>query len=142
MPSLEKNYHVVFVDDSQANNFLTQTIIEMDNLSIHASIFDDPNEALAFIAEQFDAETPQPSPIDFIFIDLNMPQLHGFQFMEQYEAAYQNHPSKVRIGIMTSNIVEENQEKAATFPSFFGMYVKPFSPEIWQEVLDDVTMDD
>ncbi len=134
MPSLQ-NYHAVFVDDNPANNFLTKTIIEIDELPIEASIFDNPHNALDFITDLLKGENTELPPIDVMFIDLQMPQLHGFDFIAKYEELQKEYDCKAPICIMTSNIVEEVKEKAATFPSVIGVYVKPFSPEIWEEVL-------
>lgn len=74
--------------------------------------FTDPRRALGYLNDH---------PIDLILLDLNMPYLNGWQFLEAMEEAKLNSP----VFILTSSILKEDADRAEMHPLVKGYVSKP-----------------
>ncbi|MEO0378003.1 MAG: response regulator [Cyanobacteria bacterium P01_A01_bin.17] len=74
-PRLEK---VLLIDDNEADNFIHRLIIEESGLVRTIEEFTDAQKALEYL------RSSQANAIDLIFLDINMPRMNGFQFLEAY----------------------------------------------------------
>ncbi|NLP59104.1 response regulator [Lutibacter sp. B1] len=81
---MKKPYVICIVDDDEIYQFTITKIIELNNLAEKTIVFSDGEEALDFITENFDNGKKLP---DIIFLDINMPIMDGFQFIEEYGLA-------------------------------------------------------
>ena len=70
---------------------------------------------------------------DLIFLDLNMPIMDGWEFLDaiQYHKAFNSIP----IYIMTSSINTNDETRAANYPSVQGYHTKPFNEEVIQLII-------
>lgn len=71
-----QTYNFLLVDDNSATNFINKMILEKSGLSNTITITKNGLEALNAIKEN--------SP-DYIFLDINMPVMTGWEFLEAYE---------------------------------------------------------
>jgi len=117
----------MFIDDNDINNSLTKAIIEVEELPIEATIYHNPLRALERLKED------QTLP-DYIFIDVNMPELSGFEFVEQFEIMRTD--AETTVFFLTGSTVEEDEQRAMKYKLVKGYFEKPFSLEIAQKVLD------
>lgn len=117
----------MFIDDSDINNSLTKAIIEVEKLPIASTIHQSPREAL----EQLKKEQLLP---DYIFVDVNMPELSGFEFVEQFESMHPD--AETAVFFLSGSVVEKDQQRAMAYKSVSGYFEKPFSLEIAEKVLN------
>ena len=68
-----KPIKVMLVDDQKMANFITRKLIEVTGFSTEVVDYTVPQEAL------LDLSNTNP---DLIFLDLNMPEVNGWQFLE------------------------------------------------------------
>ncbi|MEC4050467.1 response regulator [Flavobacterium sp. SUN046] len=70
---------------------------------------------------------------DLIFLDLNMPIMDGWEFLDAIQ------PSKtfssIPIYIMTSSINNNDEVRATNYPSVKGYHTKPFNEEVIQLII-------
>jgi len=64
---------------------------------------------------------------NFILLDLVMPLMDGFDFLEVYERDIQPHLSEPKIIVLTSSIHAIDQKKAAKYQCVKAYMVKPFN---------------
>jgi len=69
-------YNFLLVDDNSATNFLNKMVLQKSGLSNTITIAKNGLEALNAVKKN----TP-----DYIFLDINMPIMTGWQFLEAYE---------------------------------------------------------
>lgn len=69
---------------------------------------------------------------DIILLDLNMPEMSGWDFLEAFEEIYATLPKEIRVHILSSSQDEKDIQKSKNYLSVFGYLVKPLTREkIW-----------
>ena len=124
-------YKALFIDDNPVNNHLTRLNIEFDNIPVDPITVESAEEGLQHLSHCMQGGC-FPS---FIFLDLNMPAMNGFEFVQHYEAKFKRNYPNTRLYLMTLSIRETDEEKAMSYESVHGFYSKPFTVEIFNDVL-------
>lgn len=122
-------YNILFIDDNQINNELTKAIIDVEELPIDAVTHTNPVEALKYLSTVNNQDFPT-----YIFVDVNMPELDGFAFVERYEKEFPT--NNTQIYFLSASIVEEDKNRAIQYKSVAGYYEKPFSIEIANDIFN------
>ncbi len=86
--------------------------------------------ALSFLDAALSAGDPLP---DLILLDINMPVVDGWQFLEALAALPK--PREVPVVMLTSSIDPEDMARARRFPAVKGFFSKPLSASILEQVL-------
>lgn len=93
---------ILLVDDERIFHFLCTKIFEISGVACEIKSAYDGKEALILINEGL-----QP---DFIFVDLDMPTMNGFQFIEAFKRL--DRPSDSKIVVLSSSVTEAERKKA------------------------------
>lgn len=106
----------MLVDDNSIANFVMKKVISNVDRSLSICDYTDPEKALNIIGEV------NPS---LIFLDLNMPVLDGWQFLEGM--AERNMQNKVYI--LTSSTSELDRQRSATYKNVVNFLNKPIAQD-------------
>ena len=79
---MEKIKLLIFVDDDYATNFYHKVIVRDSGLVEEFMFFSEPEKAWAYFADLNNHENPTIP--DAIFLDINMPKIDGWEFLERY----------------------------------------------------------
>lgn len=123
---------LLLVDDDETSNFLNEFLIKEMDIVDEVYVATNGQEALDFIYEQ--NETPQYPQL--IFLDLNMPVMDGFEFLEEFEKIQQRSKQRVPIYILTSSNYFKDFERAKAF-SVTGYIIKPLTEKKIREALEE-----
>lgn len=115
---------ILLLDDEEINDIIFSSILE-DETNIHYHYESDGWKALQYL-NKLEIEKNFP---DFIFVDLNMPQMDGFSFIEFYEKKFFHTFPNSRLFILTSSILFRDKEKSKKFLSVMGFLHKPITKE-------------
>jgi CheY-like chemotaxis protein len=125
---------VMLVDDSSIDNFVNQKMIERNKFSQSTMTFTKGDKALEYLAE-VDKKKSDISAVPFIiFLDLNMPLLSGFQFIEVYEKLSDFIKSRCRIIVLTSSISPYDIVKCNENKNVLTFLNKPLMKNNFEEI--------
>ncbi len=128
------NIKILFIDDNEPNNVLTQAIIEAEGLPIEGFYAQSIDEAIALLYE-FEKNNGFPK---LIFCDIKLPVKDGYYFAKYYlEHFYENHKN-VNMYFMSADFQPEQSDELTEFPFVYNVYTKPFSLEIFNDAVDEI----
>ncbi|MCB0819157.1 MAG: response regulator [Bacteroidetes bacterium] len=116
---------VLFVEDSPVDAFIHRKVITMSGLSNNMHHCTTGREALNFLG----AISPGEPVPDLIFLDIRMPDLDGFEFLEQFERLPDRIKSAAKIVMLSSSIDESDLKKARSNPFVLAFVPKPLTIE-------------
>jgi two-component system, chemotaxis family, chemotaxis protein CheY len=116
------------IDDDDIYRFLAIRTIKLINPGSEVLAFSNAEEALQKL--QSDLKNSEQLP-DRIFLDINMPVMDGWGFLEGLKQFYDRFGKPVGIYVVSSSIFKKDQEKALSF-SFVNSYLeKPIDPSYY-----------
>lgn len=116
---------VLFVEDSPVDAFIHRKVITMSGLSDKMHNCTTGREALNYLS----SIQPQEQVPNLIFLDIRMPDLDGFEFLEQFERLPDRIKSGARIVMLSSSIDESDLQKARSNPFVLAFVPKPLTIE-------------
>ncbi len=120
---------VFLIDDDAGVLFLHEIIVTETLLHPNPEAFSDANEALTYLST-FD----HPSTKVLIFLDLNMPIMNGWQFLEKLESEIQK--ADVKVIIVTSSLSISDREKSKRYSSVIDFWEKPLDEDQVERLMD------
>lgn len=125
MTATEPKYREVhIVDDNDVDTYISQHLLEEIGVASKISISTNGEQALKYLLSLGDQ---QP---DIIFLDVRMPVMGGFEFLENYNAFMEGKTNRPTIFMLTSSSDPFDVDKAMAFPMVKKYFSKPLSPEI------------
>ena len=118
---------VMLIDDNELDNFVNQKIMEANNFAARYFTHSSGRSAIEFLRNILvlpDYENMMPR---IIFIDINMPIMSGFQFIEELERILSTSINKIKLVVLTTSIDLEDKKKAAKFNNEILFFNKPLT---------------
>lgn len=124
------NIKIFILDDDETNNELEIMIMQsigISNIDVRTS----GKEALRYLD---DCKEKNNFPA-IMFVDLNMPGMHGFSFIKLYEENYRNFSPHTRIIMLSNSILENEKKEALKHESVLDFWSKPLKAGKLQEAI-------
>ena len=136
---MELNF--MLIDDSKLDLFVNQKIIEsvLDESNIRK--FDDPISALKFLKvlnKNINGEIMLLP--DVILLDINMPNMNGFQLLKALNELENINKTSMNIYILSSSAYSGDELKAKTLRSNVGFIQKPLTKQSLNKVMIDMNI--
>lgn len=123
---------VLLVDDNEADNFLNKLIIKERDCAEKIVAVESGYDALDYLHSKESGEHPQP---DIIFLDINMPGMNGFEFLEEYNKLPEDKKGRVVVVMLTTSMNPDDLKKAESMGLVSGFKNKPLSHDALNEIL-------
>jgi len=125
-----KHRIVMLIDDNDLDNIINQKVIEGNGFAEIVYVNSSAQSALEFLRNLVvnSAISGQLLP-SYIFVDLNMPLIDGFQFMELFYKQHKNISSSSKLVVLTSSININDREKVKKINPNIPFINKPLNAD-------------
>ncbi len=121
----------IIVDDDPLNNSICKLVIKSATHKTDILDFIYPEEALEFLKKNSNAIDDNT----ILFLDINMPRMDGWAFLQEYDLFNERLRKKIAIYILSSSINEADKEKAFANPHVHDYITKPLSLETVKKLM-------
>jgi CheY-like chemotaxis protein len=125
----------IIIDDSRLDCFIAEKIIQNSGTYSSVKSYMEATEAYEAIKNGIIGDD---SIITIIILDIQMPVMNGFQFVEVFEQLSKEIQSKFAIFLFSSSINENDKNRLGNFPSIIRFYSKPISKDTVAQMIEQV----
>lgn len=112
---------VLLVDDDNTTNFLHKLVLKKASADVELAVTSDGREALEYL------NALDGSPPELILLDVNMPRMDGFEFLDGYREVPKERRAGVRIVMVTTSLLPKDRARAEDDELVTGFKSKPLT---------------
>ena len=117
---------VLLVDDSEIDILVNRRLIELTFFASNVTVTSNGEEALHFLREECSFVESAP---DWIFLDMHLPMMSGFDFIEEFKTLPDFIKEKTKIIILSVFQKQEQLQKALEYKFVAGQLEKPLTQQ-------------
>jgi CheY-like chemotaxis protein len=127
--SSRKYRAVMLIDDNEIDNLINQKMIEASSITENIYTHTGAKSAIEFLKNMEKMDVADKVLPDVIFLDIDMPLMDGFQFLDEFANLSQATRKKCRIIMLTSSINPQDFNRAKKYENVKLYLNKPLSHE-------------
>jgi two-component system, chemotaxis family, chemotaxis protein CheY len=129
-------YAVMIVDDDSVNNTVCTLIINRAQFANSVTAFTKATEALEYLQNNI-KNNPSQLP-DVIFLDINMPIMNGWDFLDVFVPLLPQYPKPLLLYMLSSSVYHEDMAKAKHYPIVSDYLPKPLNTAILNSIREKI----
>jgi len=125
---------IVVIDDDLVDCLINTKILKYGNFAKKVVEYHSGVSALTYLSEIINDAEQWP---DYIFLDINMPIMNGFEFIDAYCKLPEASGRKTKIIMLSSSINPADKEKAKQYDIISSFLIKPLTVEKAEKIFQD-----
>lgn len=121
--------HILLIDDNEIDNYISKNMIMRFEIAQKITVKNSGIEALQFLKNECTVAEDFP---DIIFLDIRMPEMNGFEFLDEYAKLPSDLISQCDLYMLSSSSNDEDLKLASENPYVKRYFTKPFSELIFK----------
>ncbi len=133
----KKHKLVYFIDDDPIILFISKKLMVEEEFCDTIKEFENGNLAFKTLIESSEKGEELPS---IIFLDLSMPVMNGWEFLEKFQEATIKNKEKITIVVLSSSISPSEIEMVRGYPIVQDYIVKPVTPADLNKINNNISI--
>jgi len=121
---------IILIDDSAFDLFIYEKLLIKSGIAKSVRTFNSAREALKYLIDE-----GHLLPHTVILLDLQMPDMNGFEFIEEFSRVSEILKNKIKIFMLSSTIDNGDIEKARESPDIIDLLSKPLEIDLLKRKL-------
>jgi two-component SAPR family response regulator len=122
----------LIIDDDEINNFICIKNMKDTGFAEHATYCLRGREGLDELADALQHRSDDVP--DVIFLDINMPLMNAWEFLEEYKQLIPRFDKPVKLFILSSSVYRKDIEKSSHYEMVADYIIKPLSKESLRQI--------
>lgn len=128
-PSLKT---ILLIDDDSADNIIHRRLLENMNIADNIEDFLFAEDALSFLKSEEGQDT------DLIFLDINMPRMNGFEFLDEFKKLKSNPEDLPMVVMLSTSNPNWDDDVSRNYPLIKHFFTKPLTEKFVVNILDSI----
>ena len=125
---------VLLIDDDETTNYLNKRVLDKVGVGKQIEIVSNGEDALDYLRQACDGAHQCP---DLILLDIKMPVMDGFEFLEEYKNLDLAFKDRIAIIMLTSSASFYDLERLKEYPDVKKHYSKPLTEADVREMMQE-----
>ena len=131
---------VLCIDDDPIALLLSKLVLTKANFASEIVPLINGEEALNYLALNETKNNYDSNQNLIVFLDLNMPIMDGWEFLEKFQSQYYVNYPNIKIILLTSSVDPSDKERANQFPIVLEFLSKPLSKEVLSRLVENYNL--
>jgi len=119
---------ILLIDDDEPTNYLNKLTLEQMGCARNIRVAQSGQAALDYLRSQ----SLRP---DLIFLDINMPAMDGWEFMDEYKKLPEEQKADIVLIMLTTSLNPDDELKTREIPEIAGFENKPLKQDRLEKLL-------
>lgn len=124
---------ICIIDDDEVYQFTATHSLKSLGVAKKILVFSDGEDAYQFLHDNIGNSNELP---DIIFLDIRMPYMDGWAFLEEYTRIKSKLPKKITIYMVSSSVDTSDVERAKSISDVSDYIIKPITSDQFQTLVE------